>query len=228
MAPPSKRAKVDKSPQKTLDLFFKPAASSKTAVTASTSSSISKPSSLTASLQAQVESDAAFALQLSQEGSSSWKGSGKAVNQSIVIDDSDDIVCLTPPVIKQAAKVHPMFSSQKDKGKGLSTPAPGPNPMKDPVPQGLFGSPKPRAETTKVIKLNLSSSASADGPEHPLDLDVFIFDPALVPISSWPAGRVPYAFITSAFVLIVATKSVSSYSAIEPSILTDPPTCISD
>lgn len=203
--------------QSTLNSFFaKPPSSSKLA-------SISKGKSKAKALKdddvidlvsddeiaVRAETDEEMAVRLGREEleAAGKGGAGKKRKVEVVEDDlpvasssvgpshsvkkKEDSVSAAPP----KKKAFPMFN----KAGSSSTPSPTALPSASPSPSKPSPS-KKAAPSTLTAPLPLPVYSD-------LDVDPLLFDPASVDVSSWPGGRVTYAFLVeSGFVKISATK----------------------
>lgn len=133
-------------------------------------------------------------------------------------DDDDDIVIMGEPAvvdkkpkIQQKPPIAPLFNQPSPAASTSKVK------LEDPTFQPRSPSSRPPFVKTEHGSSFFSTLKAEDKPtvatsrfiaEKPLDTSVYEFDPATdVDTSKWPSGRMPYSYLTHAFVIISATKS---------------------
>ena len=155
-----------------------------------------------------------------KKGSKMDKGKSKAVHKQpirpakVEVDDSDDSDDLII-VDDQPAK------AQKKPIASIFAPKPPPAAKVKPDPEQPPPKRTPTASPAKASGSSFFASNSKGTPigapvastsklvaTKPLDTSVYEFNPSTdVDTSLWPNGRMPYSFLTQAFVIVSATKS---------------------
>lgn len=124
--------------------------------------------------------------------------------------DDDDIVVLEAP--KASTSKQTIITKTSPKAPLASIFAPKPKvehkAKASPSQAPLRPSVTPSKPSTGSFFASPSSSSSFSLPDKPLDTSIYSFDPRRdVNSSAWPGGRVPYSYLTTAFVLVSSTKS---------------------